>query len=42
MKCSAPFRREELSAVAAAERVGLVRTRFYELYAGYLRAAVRH
>ena len=36
------FRRDEVSAVAAAERLGLGRTRFYELYAGYLRAAARH
>ena len=35
----AAFRRAELSASAAAEKLGLGRTRFYELYADYLRAA---
>jgi len=35
----AAFRGAELSAAAAAEKLGLGRTRFYELYADYLRAA---
>jgi hypothetical protein len=35
----AALRREELSATAAAEKLGLGRTRLYELYANYLRAA---
>jgi len=34
----AAFRGAELSAAAAAEKLGLGRTRFYELYADYLRA----
>ena len=36
------FRRDEVSAVAAAERLGLGRTRFCELYASHIRAAARH
>lgn len=32
----AAFRRDEVSATAAAEKLGLGRTRFYELYADYL------
>lgn len=35
----ATFRRGELSAVAAAQHLGLGRTRFYELYGNYLQAA---
>ncbi len=35
----AALRREELSATAAAHKLGLGRTRLYELYASYLRAA---
>lgn len=38
----ATFRRRELSAIAAAETLGLGRTRFYEVYSDYLRAAARH
>jgi hypothetical protein len=38
----AAFRRNEVSATAAAEKLGLGRTRFYELYADYLRAASGH
>lgn len=38
----AAFRRDEVSAVAAADKLGLGRTRFYELYGDYLRAAARH
>ena len=35
----AAFRRAEVPAVAAAAQLGLGRTRFYEIYADYLRAA---
>lgn len=35
----AALRREELSATVAAEKLGLGRTRLYELYAAYVRAA---
>jgi hypothetical protein len=35
----ATFRRGEVSATAAAQMLGLGRSRFYELYADYLRAA---
>jgi hypothetical protein len=35
----AALRRREVSATAAAEKLGLGRTRLYELYADYLRAA---
>ena len=38
----AAFRRGELPATTAAEKLHLGRTRFYELYADYLRAAARH
>ncbi|MBL9175107.1 MAG: DDE-type integrase/transposase/recombinase [Verrucomicrobiales bacterium] len=38
----ATFRRGEISASAAAETLGLGRTRFYEVYSDYLRAAARH
>ena len=38
----AAFRRDEVSAVAAADKLGLGRTRFYELYGDYFRAAARH
>jgi len=34
----AAFRREEISAAVAAEKLGLGRTRLYKLYADYLRA----
>lgn len=34
----AAFRRDEVSAMVAAEKLGLGRTRLYELYADYLRA----
>ena len=37
----AALRRTEISAAAAAEKLGLGRTRLYELYADYLRAAAR-
>jgi transposase InsO family protein len=37
----AAFRRGELPATTAAEKLNLGRTRFYELYADYLRAAAR-
>jgi transposase InsO family protein len=37
----AAFRRGELPATLAAEKLGLGRTRFYELYADYLRAVAR-
>ena len=33
------FRRDEVSAIAAAKRLGMGRTRFHELDAGNLRAA---
>lgn len=38
----AAFRRDEVSASAAADKLKLGRTRFYELYADYLRAAAHH
>jgi transposase InsO family protein len=38
----AAFRRNELSATAAAQELNLGRTRFYELYADYLRAAAKN
>lgn len=38
----AAFRRGELPTTLAAEKLRLGRTRFYELYADYLRAAARH
>lgn len=38
----AALRREELSATAAAKKLGLGRTRLHELYADYLRAAAHH
>jgi transposase InsO family protein len=38
----ASFRRGEVSAIAAAETLALSRSRFYELYAAYLRAAAHH
>jgi transposase InsO family protein len=38
----AAFRRNELSATAAAQKLNLGRTRFYELYADYLRTAAKH
>lgn len=38
----AAFRHREVSAQAAAETLGLGRTRFYEVYADYLRAAAHH
>jgi hypothetical protein len=37
----AAFRRDEVSAAVAADKLGLGRTRFYELYGDYLRAAAR-
>lgn len=37
----AAFRRAEVSALAAADKLGLGRTRFYQLYADYLRATAR-
>lgn len=37
----AALRREELSATVAAEKLGLGRTRLYELYSDYLQAAAR-
>ena len=37
----AAFRRDELGGVAAAAELGLGRTRFYELYADYLRACAQ-
>ena len=37
----AALRRTEISATTAAEKLGLGRTRLYELYADYLRAAAR-
>lgn len=38
----AAFRHGAVSAVAATAQLGLGRTRFYERYADYLRAAARH
>jgi hypothetical protein len=38
----AAFRREELSATLAARTLAVGRSRFYKLYADYLRAAARH
>ncbi|HWD94470.1 MAG TPA: hypothetical protein VG938_19220 [Verrucomicrobiae bacterium] len=38
----AAFRRNELPATAAAEKLNLGCTRFYELYADYLRADAKH
>jgi len=38
----AAFRRNELPAAAAAQKLNLGRTRFYELYADYLRAAAKN
>jgi hypothetical protein len=38
----AALRREELSATVAANKLGLGRTRLYELYADYIRAAAHH
>lgn len=38
----AAFRAEQLKAKPAARRLGLSRSRFYKLYADYLRACVRH
>lgn len=38
----AAFRRNELPAIAAAQKLNLGRTRFYELYADYLRAAAKN
>jgi hypothetical protein len=38
----AAFRRQELSATLAAKTLGLGRSRFYRLYADYLRAAAHH
>ena len=38
----AAFRAEELKAAAAAEKLGLSRSRFYELYGDYLRACAHH
>ena len=38
----AGFRRDDVSASAAADKLGLGRTRFYQLYADYLRAVARH
>jgi len=38
----AAFRRNEVSATVAADKLGLGRTRFYELHADYLRALARH
>ena len=38
----AAFRRDEVSAVGAADKLGLGRTRLYELYGDYLRACARH
>lgn len=37
----AAFRRQEVSATAAADKLGLGRTRFYELYADFLRTLAR-
>lgn len=37
----AAFRAEELKAGAAAHKLGLSRSRFYELYSGYLQACAR-
>lgn len=38
----ASFRRQEVSATVAADTLGLGRTRFYEVYGEYLRAAAQH